>query len=289
MRWSGRAEARRSALDDARVGDVARHQVRERDATRAELDQVGLREARGLGRDRLRIARLHVRLGDALHLHEEPDCLAHAVADGQQAVVAQDDRPVVTERVGDAAARHRRLHLHLLVVEDRVIFEEDAALLGDRLDGPHLGRERGPPARVHVTGADRVGARGEDRLVDVVRRRVDDALALDELAVGADEHEVGHRRLVIRHAVAQQPEAVGALGVAGAHVPVAGVAPAHGREDAVAERHLALATRALLRDRVVVAHPFLLRPWHARPTRSGSPRSPSPPPPRTSPRRAGSR
>src|SRR5206468_10614419 len=66
--WMLRASA--GLQDQRRIADVPRHHRRERDLAGAVAHEVGLREARGLGRDRHRVARLQVRLRHAFHLHE---------------------------------------------------------------------------------------------------------------------------------------------------------------------------------------------------------------------------
>jgi ParB-like chromosome segregation protein Spo0J len=88
-------------------------------------------------------------------------------------VVREDDRAVLSERLGDSRATVGREDLHLLVVEERVVLEELRRLLVDRLDQAPLGRERGAPGRVGVRRGLGVRPGRVDRVVDPIRRRVD--------------------------------------------------------------------------------------------------------------------
>ena len=112
---------------------------------------------------------------------------------------------------------------------------------GDRLLADHrerLGacRPRRAVGRVGVHGADDLGSSLVNGPVDVVGGRVDLALAVDQRTVGADQHEIADGRLAERHAVAQQPEAIGALGVAGGDVTVALLTPVQGTEQPICQR-----------------------------------------------------
>ena len=67
------------------------------------------------------------------------------VADGEQAVVAQDGRLVVAEGVGDALALLDVEHDAGVVVEQAVVLEEDAGVLGERVE--QAGRAPRTPCR----------------------------------------------------------------------------------------------------------------------------------------------
>jgi hypothetical protein len=162
------------------------------------------------------------------------------------------------QRHRDALAPLGALDLHLFVVEDAVVFEEDAGLLGDGLDRAHLGGKGGAPAGVDVARAHGVRPGLEDRVVDVIGSHVDEALALHKRGIGAHEDEVCQRGFVVGDPVAEEPEAVRAFRVPGTDVPVTEVAPALGGEQAVAEGDLGLALLSDLLggflDRVAVRH-----------------------------------
>ena len=190
--------------------------------------------------DGLGVPGLHVHLGGPLHVHEASHRLLHAIAHGEQAVIAQDDGSIVTEGCGDALAALHVLNLHFLVVEDRVIFEEHAGLLGDGLDGSHLGGEGRPPLGVDMSGAHGVGTRGQDGLVDVVTGDVDPALPFHQLPVGIHQHHVAHAGRVKGNPEAEHPETVQALGIPGADVAVADVPPTAGGEDPIPQGQHAL-------------------------------------------------
>jgi len=64
------------------------------------------------------------------------------MADGQQPVVAQDHRFVLAERGGDAFAFFEVEDDAGVVVEQAVIFEERAGVLGDRVEQPAQRRPR---------------------------------------------------------------------------------------------------------------------------------------------------
>ena len=143
---------------------------------------------------------------------------------------------VGSQRGADALAAVGGDDVDFFVVEDLVVFVERARLLGDRPEVLHERRERRAVRGVGVRGADDVGARLVHRPVDVVRGLVDPALALDNGAVGADEHEVVDGDRVERCAVAGEPEVVEALWVASGDVAVAEAAPTLGSEDPIGQR-----------------------------------------------------
>ena len=81
------------------------------------LDEIGFGAARRVGRNRFRLARLHVRLSGALELDEQSNRIGHAVADREQAVVPKNHRAVGTDRFGDPLASVDTLNLNLFVIE----------------------------------------------------------------------------------------------------------------------------------------------------------------------------
>ena len=102
----------------------------------------------------------------ALHGDVQPGRLVDGVADGEDAVVAQDGRLVVAEGVGDALALLDVDHDAGVVVEEAVVLEEGAGVLGDRVEQA-TERRPGPPAlAVGVGGGLHVGPGGVHLRVD---------------------------------------------------------------------------------------------------------------------------
>ena len=126
-------------------------------------------------------------LGHSLQGDKTSDGFVDSTGHSEQPVVAQQDRALVAQGFGDSATAVGVLDLHLLIVEEGVVLEKNAGLLGNRLDGPHFRRERRPPTGVHVGGAGGVGPGHQDRVVDEIRRAIDETLTLEEFPVGPDK------------------------------------------------------------------------------------------------------
>ena len=126
------------------------------------------------------------------------------------------------------------LYLHFFIVEDGAVLEKYAGFLCDRFEDAGLGGKGRSPGRMGVGGARDIGARGENRLVDVETRPVHPSFAFRDLSVGIDQHHVLGGSLRECRAVPEHPEAVGAFGIAGADVPVSQIAPAERPEHAIA-------------------------------------------------------
>ena len=169
------------------------------------------------------------------------------LADGEQAVVAQDDRLALAEGVGDALALLDVEDDAGVVVEERVVLVERARVLRD---GVEQAPERRPGLavdRVGVGGGDDVGPGGVHLGVDGEGGRVDRVVALDHLALVVHEDEVGHPDVAEVHAERVDPEVVGELGVPGGDVaghalvePEAGEEPERGRQALLAVQALVL-------------------------------------------------
>ncbi len=159
-------------------------------------------------------------------------------------MAAQHRHLLVAECGGDALASFETEHLYLFVIEERPSVVERARLLGDGFDGSTRGTERSTPRGVRVSHANDVGASLVDRMMNVIRRRVDRRTARG-LAVGSDEDKIVDRRLLESTRETQQPHVVGVLRIPSGDVAVAQVAPAQRGEDPVAER-----------DRFFAASPF---------------------------------
>ena len=115
----------------------------------------------------------------ALHRDERPHRGVDGVADGEQAVVAEDHGLVVAERRADALALLEVEHHAGEVVEERVVLEERARVLGDRIEQAAERRPRLAVQRVRVRGGDHVGTRRVHLRVDRERGAVHQRVALD--------------------------------------------------------------------------------------------------------------
>ena len=85
-----------------------------------------IRLGRGVCSDGFAVWRLHVRFGGALQHHEETDRLIDGGADGEQAVVAQQDRLRIAEGRPDPLAAIAGDDVHFFVVENLVVLVERA-------------------------------------------------------------------------------------------------------------------------------------------------------------------
>ncbi len=134
-------------------------------------------------------------------------------------MIAQDDGLAPFERVRDALALGPVEHDAGEVVEQRVVIEERARVLGERVEQASERRPRLAVDRVRVGGSHHVGTRLVQRRVDREGGGVDPAVTLDDLALRVHEDEVRHRDVTEGHAERVHPEVVEALGVARGDVP----------------------------------------------------------------------
>ena len=77
---------------------------------------------------------MQLRLAALVHAEEPERSGLHRVADGEQAVVAQDDGFALTEHRADAVAFRGVEHYAVVVLEDGVVFVEGARVLRDRVE-----------------------------------------------------------------------------------------------------------------------------------------------------------
>src|SRR5579871_277080 len=96
----------------------------------------------------------------AVHGDEPPDRRFHALADGEQAVIPQDDGFRPAERFGDAVAFGGFVDDAGVVIEQRVILVESAGILRDRIELASQGGPRLPIHGVRMGGGYDVGTRG---------------------------------------------------------------------------------------------------------------------------------
>jgi hypothetical protein len=153
-------------------------------------------------------------LAGALHRREPVHGLLHAVAHREEPVVAEDDGLRLAERVGQALALLDVEDDAGEVVEQRVVLEEDAAVLGERGELLAERRERLAVDRVAVRRGDDVGPGRVDLRVDRERSLVDRGVALDHLAAVVDADQVVDADHLEVHPERVDPEPVRVLRVA---------------------------------------------------------------------------
>ena len=122
-----------------------------------------------------------------LHGDEKPSGGVHAGPDCQQAVVAKDGRAPITESVGNALTLLRVGDYACVVIEQDVVPEEDATVLGDRVQSPPQCRPGLPVEGVRVGGGPDVGPGHVEAGVDGERRLVDGGITLENLPGMADQ------------------------------------------------------------------------------------------------------
>ena len=161
-------------------------------------------------------------------------------------MVAEDGGLVVAEGVGDALALLDVDDHAGVVVEEAVVLEEGAGVLGDRVEQPAEGRPARPDLAVGVGGGLDVGPGRVHLRVDGEGGHVHRPVALDDLALVVHEDEVGRPDEPEGHAEGVHPEAVGALGVAGGEVAGHALVEAEAVEQPEGGGHALLDVRALL-------------------------------------------
>jgi hypothetical protein len=153
----------------------------------------------------------HELCATALFKADEPkDGGLDGATDGEEAVVLEDDGLAAAERLDDGLALVALEHDAVEVVVHGQVVVEGAAVLRRDVDGlPE--RAKGPPMdRVRVRRAQHVRPRRVDRVVDRVRRRVEqpDLAALDDAAVGCDPDQVACADVRKGYAKGVDPEGV---------------------------------------------------------------------------------
>ena len=161
-------------------------------------------------------------------------------------MVAQDNGSCVTQRLGDSSTRLEALNLNFFIVEQRVIFEENTGLLGNRLQQTSFRGKGCTPACVHMYRANSIGARCQDRLVNIVTGNIHSTFTLYQRAVRADQHQIGDLRCMIRNAVPQHPKTVSTLRIASTDVTIAQIAPALSGQQSIAQGTVSLTPRTHL-------------------------------------------
>src|SRR5712691_10126816 len=227
-RTNARTSCRKDSSSGVKLRSMSIQQIRlftdDLFVERLELEEAGVvrahlraREERGLAIDLDRLARgvrQKLRLAASLQRDEPESGLFHRVPDGDQAVVAEDDGLLLADGRGDAAALRELEHDAREIVEERVVLEESAGVLRQRIEQPPQARERLAVHRVRVGGGDRVGAGGVDLRMDREGRGIDRAVPFHHLALMIDEDQVGGADMPEVHSEGIDPEMVEALRIA---------------------------------------------------------------------------
>ena len=143
------------------------------------FDKVLLRESGSGGRNRFRVADLHMHFGHSFHEYKAANGLSYDVSYCEKAMITKDNGPVVCELSGDSFACGDTLDLDFIIVRDGVILKEYTGFLGDRFNGSHLTGEGCAPARVNVRCTYQFRSGIEDRLMNIIACHVCGTVTFD--------------------------------------------------------------------------------------------------------------
>src|SRR4029077_14201126 len=121
-------------------------------------------------------------LARAVHGDEPPSGFVDGLADGEQAVIAEDGVFVRADAAGDAAAFENFFDDAGEILENDVIFVKRASILRERIEQAADGGPRFTVERVSVGGRNDIGARGVDARVDGEGCEIDFRAAFDDIA-----------------------------------------------------------------------------------------------------------
>lgn len=155
-----------------------------------------------------------LRLARAVHSNEPPGGFVDGVADGEQAVISQDDRLLGSESSSDTVTFGSFFNDAGVIVEDRVIFVEGAGILRERIEAA---AERGPRLavkRMRVRGCDHVGAGGVNARVNGKRGKIHFRVAFDHSTGVIHEDQIGDANLAEMQTEGIDPKTIEALGIA---------------------------------------------------------------------------
>ena len=113
---------------------MAGHQHVKPQAPWSKADKVLFGKQRRFSRDRFCVPGFHMGLANAFQGHEAPDRIGHLLSYREYAVIAQDDRPVVSQGFRNPGPRLYALNLYFLVIKQGVVLKKYAGLLCDWLD-----------------------------------------------------------------------------------------------------------------------------------------------------------
>ena len=105
-------------VDNRFVCNVSCNQRMKTYPTSAEFVQICFGKPGSLRRNWLGVARLHMRFRHPLHGYKQAYGTRNAVTHCEQAVIAQDDCAIGTQRLGNTFASCQALYLHFLIVKN---------------------------------------------------------------------------------------------------------------------------------------------------------------------------
>ena len=183
-----------------------------------------VRRAGGLGEQ--------LRLAGAVHGDEPPGSFVHSVANGEQAMIAEDGGFLRAEGAGDAVAFGGFLDDAGVIIENNVILVKGASILGERIEQTAKSRPRLAVQGMRVRGGDDVGARGVYARVDGEGGEIDFRPAFDDSASVIHQSKVRGANLAEVHAKGIHPEMIELLGIARGDVAGDAFIKAEAREEA---------------------------------------------------------
>jgi hypothetical protein len=184
-------------------------------------------------------------LAGAVHGDEPPSGFINGVADGEQAVIAEDGGFLRAEGTGDAVAFGGFLDDAGVIFENDVIFVKRASVLGKRIKQAAEGGPRLTVERVSVGGGDHVRARGVYARVNGEGGEIDFRMAFNDSASVIYKNKVGSANLAEVHAKRIHPEMIKPLGIARGDVASDAFIKAEAREEAKSGGEALLAMAAL--------------------------------------------
>jgi hypothetical protein len=185
-------------------------------------------------------------LAGTVHGDEPPGGFVDGVADGQQAVIAEDGGFLCAKGAGDAVAFGSFLDDAGVILENDVIFVERAGILRERIEQAAQGGPRFSVERVSVSGGDHVRARGVNARVNGEGGEIDFRTAFDDSASVIHKNQVGRANLAEVHTEGIHPEMIKPLWIARGDVAGDAFIKAEAREEAKGSGEALFAMAALL-------------------------------------------
>src|SRR5437870_3798894 len=191
---------------------------------RLELEPAGkmraherVRVLRGFVGNAVRLARgfrEQLRLARAVHGDEPPSGFIDCVANGKQAVIAENGSFLRAKSMGDAVALRSFFDDAAVIVEHHVIFVKRAGILGERVEPAAKRRPRFAIKRMGVGSGNHVRPSGVDAGMNRKSGEIDFSMAFDDFAGVIHQNQVGGANPAEVQAKRIHPEMIEALGVA---------------------------------------------------------------------------
>src|SRR6266850_3610894 len=196
-----------------------------------------------------------LRLATAVHGDEPPRRFLDGLPDGEQSMIPQNCRFVLSERLRDARALRRFVHHAGKVREQSVVLVKRASVLRDGIEQPPERRPRFPVHRMRVRRRNHLGTRRVHLRVDGKRRSVDGMLSLDHVAAVIHQNQVGRANLPEVHPERVHPEVVEPFRIARRDVPRYAFIESETRKEPEGRGQHPLAMQALLCGRGKLRRP----------------------------------